>query len=106
MLLCDILKINRRSYYKWLNRALSAREKENEELKNYILEIYNSVNGIYGYRRITMNINRQLGINYNPKRIYRLMKKLNIASVIRRKKKRYIKSSAEYKAENILNREF
>lgn len=31
---------------------------------------------------------------------------LKISSVIRRKKNRYIKSSAEYKAENILNREF
>jgi len=104
--LCNILNINRRSYYKWLQRNISNREIENEILKEKILEIYHSVNGIYGYRRITMNINSQLGTNYNPKRIYRLMKELNISSVIRRKKKRYIKSSAEYKAENILNREF
>lgn len=34
------------------------------------------------------------------------MKELGIHSIIRRKKKRYIKSSAEYKVENILNREF
>ncbi len=38
--------------------------------------------------------------------IYRLMKELKISSVIRRKKNKYVKSPAEYKAENILNREF
>lgn len=55
---------------------------------------------------MTMNINRQMNKNYNHKRIYRLMKELKISSVIRRKKKKYTKNSAEYKAENILNREF
>ena len=60
---------------------------------------------IYGFRRMTMNINRQMNKNYNHKRIYRLMKELKISSVIRRKKK-YTKNSAEYKAENILNRKF
>lgn len=34
------------------------------------------------------------------------MKELKISSVIRRKKNKYVKSPAEYKAENILNREF
>ena len=54
-----------------------------------------------------MNINRELDKKYNCKRIYRLMKiELEISSRIRRKKRKYIKSSAEYKAENILNREF
>ena len=56
---------------------------------------------------MTMNINRELDKKYNCKRIYRLMKtELEIFSRIRRKKRKYIKSSAEYKAENILNREF
>lgn len=56
---------------------------------------------------MTMNINYQMKKKYNYKRIYRLMKhELKICSIIRKKKKKYIKSSAEYKAENILNREF
>ena len=38
------------------------------KLLNYIHE----VKGIYGYRRMTMNINRILDSNYNHKRIYRL----------------------------------
>ena len=53
-----------------------------------------------------MNINRVLGKCYNHKRIYRLMKSINLQSVIRRKKKRYVKSTPQITAENILNRDF
>lgn len=90
-----------------MNRLPSVRESENEIIKENILDIYHSVNKIYGFRRMTMNINCRMNKNYNLKRIYRLMKdELKISSIIRRKKNRYIKSSAEYKAENILNRQF
>lgn len=53
-----------------------------------------------------MNINRKLNSKYNHKRIYRLMRILGLKSVIRIKKKRYIKVSAEEIAKNKLNREF
>lgn len=70
------------------------------------MEIYNATDKIYGYRRMTMNINSEMKKQYNIKRIYRLMKtELKIASVIRKKKKKYTKSTAEYKVENILSRE-
>ena len=68
--------------------------------------MYSEVNGIYGYRRITLNINRILDSNYNHKRIYRLMKSVKLTAVIRRKRKRYIQSTPQITAENILNREF
>lgn len=90
-----------------MKRKVTSRELENEKIKSNLLELHSNLNGIYGYRRMTMNINRILSGKFNTKRIYRLMRKeLNILSVIRRKKKRYIKSSAEYTTENILNREF
>ncbi|MFU0799928.1 MAG: Integrase catalytic domain-containing protein [Xylanivirga thermophila] len=71
-----------------------------------MIDLYEEVNGIYGYRRITMNLNHRLNKNYNHKRIYRLMKLTGLKSVIRKKKKRYIKSKPQFVAENILNREF
>lgn len=71
-----------------------------------ITRIYNEVNGIYGYRRITMNVNRNLSKNYNHKKIYRLMKYAQLQAVIRRKRKRYIQSTPQIIAENILNRKF
>jgi len=53
-----------------------------------------------------MNINRLLDKQYNHKRIYRLMKSINMRSVIRKKRKHYIQSTPQITAENKLNREF
>jgi transposase InsO family protein len=68
--------------------------------------LHQKVKGIYGYRRMTMNLSRKLQKALNHKRIYRLMKLVNIQSVIRRKKKRYRFSKPQHIAENLLNREF
>ncbi|MPM85641.1 IS3 family transposase ISEnfa5 [bioreactor metagenome] len=75
-------------------------------LTREIVELYEEVHGIYGYRRIMMNLNRRLGKTFNHKRIYRLMKLSGLQSVIRRKKNRYIKSKPQHVAENLLNRQF
>lgn len=100
--LCEFAGIARSSYYKWLSKIKTARDIENAVIRNEIIKIYDKVNGIYGYRRMTMNINRILEKIYNHKRIYRLMKSLQLKSVIRRKKKRYIKNTPQITAENIL----
>jgi transposase InsO family protein len=71
-----------------------------------IIKLYEEVNGIYGYRRMTLNLNRRLGRSFNLKRVYRLMRLLGLQSVIRRKKKRYVKSIPQHVAENLLNRRF
>lgn len=68
------------------------------------------MDGIYGYRRVTLTINRQRTKNgqsrINEKRIYRLMQVLGLKSVIRRKRKPYRESSAHHVAENVLTRTF
>ncbi|WP_235690786.1 IS3 family transposase [Clostridioides difficile] len=104
--LCDIVGIARSSYYKWLNRLETSTDKENSTITKEILRIYNDVNGIYGYRRMTMNVNRNLNKKYNYKRIYCLMKSLNLQSVIRKKRKKYVKCTPQITAENILDRDF
>ncbi|BBK78994.1 MULTISPECIES: IS3 family transposase [Clostridium] len=98
--LCILANIARSSYYKWLNHKDTELDKENSII------LYTDVNGIYGYRRMTMNINKILNKNYNNKRIYRLMKSVNLKSVIRKKRATYIKSTPQITAENKLNREF
>lgn len=55
---------------------------------------------------MTLWVNKELGSNYNIKRIRRLMKLVGISSVIRRKRKGYKKHIPEQVGENILNREF
>ena len=55
--ICDILNLNRSSYYKWTHRFKSASELENEALLHDIGLIYAEHNGPYGYRRIADEYN-------------------------------------------------
>lgn len=104
--MCKITGIARSAYYKWLNRSGSDADKENAVILNIMIELYIEVQGIYGYRRMKLNVNKKLKKKYNHKRIYRLMKSVNMKSVIRKKKKNYIPSTPQITAENVLNREF
>jgi transposase InsO family protein len=104
--MCRTAGIARSAYYKWLNRSESKLDKENTIILDVMNQLYTEVQGIYGYRRMRLNINRILKKKYNDKRIYRLMKSINMKSVIRKKKKNYIPSTPQISAENVLNREF
>lgn len=55
---------------------------------------------------MTIKLNRENDLHLNVKRIYRLMRILNLKSVCRKKKKNYIKSTPQVTAENVLNRVF
>lgn len=47
-------------------------------------KLYWQYRGKYGYRRLTMQVNRQFGQHYNVKRIRRLLRELGLRAVIRR----------------------
>lgn len=104
--MCKNLNISRASYYKWLHREIPIQEQENIQLAELIKEYDERFNHILGYRRMTMWINHFNQANYSKKRVHRIMKKLNIHSVIRMKKKKYKSSTPEAVAENILQRDF
>ncbi|HEY5584100.1 MAG TPA: IS3 family transposase [Ruminiclostridium sp.] len=104
--MCKIVGIARSAYYKWVNRPVNELDKENTVILDTIIQLYTEVQGIYGCRRMKLNINRILRKKYNHKRIYRLMKSVNMKSVIRKKKKSYKPSTPQVMAENILNRDF
>ena len=103
---CDILHLHRSSYYKWLHREKSRREKENEVILQGIKQIYLDHNGTYGYRRLRDEYNAVNGTHYNEKRIYRLTQIAGLKAVIRRKRPAYQRSKPEITAANILNRNF
>ncbi|WP_231637298.1 IS3 family transposase, partial [Paenibacillus sp. FJAT-27812] len=105
-LLCEVAGIARSSYYKWLNRTPSSRELENEHLISLMINIYEKVERTFGYRQLTLHVRKQTGKKLNHKRIYRLMKLKGMQSVIRRKKTKYVRSTPQQVAENLLNREF
>jgi len=101
-----LIHLNRSAYYKWLNRKSSDSQQLNEQIAEWITELYEEYNGIFGYRQMTITLNREHNVQYNHKRIYRLMNILHLKSVCRKKKYTYIYSKPEITAENILNRNF
>jgi len=105
-ILCGILKLNRSSYYKWLTSDRSAQETKDTELIERLCTLYQESNGIFGYRRMQLNLKRRFGLHCNKKRVYRVMRAIGMKSVIRRKRPHYIKSTPEITAENVLNRNF
>ncbi len=109
-LLCEIAEIARSAYYKWLNRNPSKQEIQNKEIIKEMVTLHEKVEGIYGYRRMKLNMDKKFEKKYghkiNHKRIYRLMDIAQLECVIRRKKKRYKRSTPQHIAENILNRKF
>lgn len=104
--ICEVLGLNRSSYYKWVHREKSTRELENEGILQELGSIYSQHNGTYGFRRLADEYNSIHGKSYNVKRIHRLTKAVGLKAVIRRKKPDYHKTTPEVTAENILNRNF
>jgi len=104
--ICNILNLNRSSYYKWTHRSKSCHEMENEALLHEIGMIYAEHNGTYGYRRIADEYNATHAKQYNLKRFYRLIHIVGLLAVVRRKRPVYQRSTLEVTAENVLNREF
>lgn len=104
--LCIIAKVQRSSYYKWLNRKESVNEVFNQKLLKLIEKNYEESGAILGYRQMTIKLNRENDFKINEKRVLRLMRIKNLKSVCRKKRKNYVKCKPEITAENVLNREF
>lgn len=104
--MCKQLGITRAAYYKWLHRSIPEAERENTVLAELIREYDERFNHILGYRRMTSWINHFNGTRYSRNRVHRIMKVLNIHSVIRRKRRKYQRSTPETTAENVLKRDF
>ena len=104
--MCQQLEITRAAFYKWLHREIPAAEQENILIAQLIRDYDDCFNHILGYRRMTLYINRLNNKHYSKNRVHRIMKVINIHSVIRRKRKKYQSSTPETTAENILNRDF
>lgn len=104
--MCRKLEVSRAGYYKWLKHKTSEEEAENEAIAQLIREYDELYKHTLGYRRMTGYINRLNQKEYGEKRIYGLMRKLGIHSIIRPKKKKYQKSTPEVIADNILKRNF
>ena len=104
--LCEILGLNRSSYYKWLTSGPSESELRDRDLVERIRFLYQESNGIFGYRRMRLNLRRRFGLGVNKKRVYRILRAIGLQSVIRRKRPCYAGAAPEVTAANILGRKF
>ena len=105
-LLKDILKLSglaRSTYYYYLN------QKDNdkyERIKAEIVKIFNKNKSIYGYRRITQQLQEQ-GYIINHKTVLKLMKSLNLRGKQSKNSKYHsYKGEVGKISDNILSRDF
>jgi len=99
----NISKLSRSTYYYHLKNKDTA--DKYFSIKSEIVRIFHANKGRYGYRRITIELNRD-GIVINHKTVSRLMKQLNIACKLRIKKYKSYKGTVGKTAPNLINREF
>jgi len=101
--LCQIAKVSRSGYYKFLKNSLY--KNKDDYLLNKIVKIQEKSKSTYGYRKITAILNSDSDIKHNNKKIYRIMKDNQQLSVIRKKRKWYGKN-LDKPSDNIINRNF
>ena len=88
-----------RSVYYYINKKDI--DEKNTNIIEKIKEIYYANSGRYGYRRVTQDI------NINHKKVQRLIKKLNLQSIIRKKRKySSYKGQVGKIADDHINRDF
>lgn len=105
-MMCKVLRIARSSYYKYKSRTKPIKEINDELLCSLIHEYHATFDGILGYRRMTMFINRLNNKNHSEGYVHRLMNLTNTKARIRRKKVNRKKSKPDYIRENVLARDF
>ena len=75
--LLDYLELSKSSYY--YSRSNSKKEDPDEHLKKLIYDAFESSKKRYGYRRITLVINKNMKVNH--KKIKRIMKEMGLFAV-------------------------
>ncbi len=96
--LCKALDVGKSSYYDWRAKGDFRKVKYDEKKMNLVENIFASKNGIYGHRRIAIEIEREYGISIHHNTVYKYMKIKGLESTIRKSKMRNKKS--EHKITN------
>jgi len=102
--LCKAYNVPKSNYYYHKKQEKSKSRECLLGLKKEIKKIYTNLKGVYGYRRITLELNQTKGVNHNPKKIHKLCKEMGLQETIKRKKHK--KYESEQISENLLARNF
>jgi len=100
--MCDFYNVSRQGYYDYRNRLKKG--NPDQELINLIKECQKANKNRLGYRRVQKWLLREKGLKVDDKKVYRIMSRNNLQSVIRRRKVLKYKPNGNLKYENLLNR--
>lgn len=104
--MCELLKVSKSGYYKWLHTVPSKRANRRAILLKEIQVAYANSERRYGSPRITVEL-REKGIKVSEVLVARIMRKNNIRSIVRRRYKVTTDSSHSYPVvDNVLDRKF
>ncbi len=104
--MCEVLGIARASYYKALNKEELPRAKENRFLKETIKKIYDESEGRYGSPKIHKQLIEIYNLKISEKRVQKLMREMDLYSVIVKKYKHHSSKNVVEGLENVLRRDF
>lgn len=102
--MCQFFGVSRSGYYDYVKRL--ERPAHDAALAEIIRKQQERCNKTYGYRRMWIWLKKVRKIHRNPKTILRIMKKYDLLSEIRRRRKWRQMSTQLHKYDNLLNREF
>ena len=104
--MCKFFGVSRAAYYAW-ERKLGETDPDQGRMEK-IQAVYEASHKSYGYRRITIHLQRKLGLQINHKAVLRLMGKLGIRSQARKPKmyKKLEEIASYHRYPNVLNRDF
>ena len=102
--MCHFFGVSRSGYYDYVKRLNQPAHDAN--LANIIREQQEKCDKTYGYRRMWKWLEKAQKIHRNPKTILRIMKKYELLSEIRRRRKWRQMGQQIHKYENLLNRNF
>ena len=81
--MAELLEVSESGYHAWArrqNRSKTEKQKQREQLKTLVLQIYLESNCVYGSRKITRALKRKHHITVNHKRVENIMKEEGSAS--------------------------
>ncbi|OIJ62566.1 transposase [Streptomyces mangrovisoli] len=106
--LCQILDVNRSSYYKWLAgaEARAVRQRKDQVLAEEIRRVHGESGGAYGSPRVTAEL-REKGRRVNEKRVARIMRTFSITGIrLRRRVRTTIADAATAPVPDLFQRVF
>jgi transposase InsO family protein len=79
---------------------------KDKDIKEKIIILVAKHHQNYGYRKITGRLRKVYGLIVNHKKVYRIMKELDLLAVVRRRKYKSYKGTVGKVAKNVLKRDF